>query len=93
MTDDDAEPMKIDCQKLLSVNLQNSTIAEGRGPGRMPMWHRNTSLKVLKIIFLLLYFINIIIINTFMYYLFRKVIEKFVEVYAEFGQLNLVSLL
>ncbi|KAF0772562.1 G patch domain-containing protein 2-like isoform X1 [Aphis craccivora] len=45
VTDDDAEPMKIDCQKLLSVNLQNSTLAEGRGPGRMPMWHRNTFLK------------------------------------------------
>jgi len=50
--------MKIDCQKLLSVNLQNSTLAEGRGPGRMPMWHRNTFLKVLKILlffFVILY--------------------------------------
>jgi len=26
ITDDDAEPMKIDCQRLLSVNLQNSTL-------------------------------------------------------------------
>jgi hypothetical protein len=44
--------MKIDCQKLLSVNLQNSSLAEGRGPGRMPMWHRNNFLKVIKIILL-----------------------------------------
>ena len=43
--------MKIDCQKLLPVNLQNSALGEGRGPGRMPMWHRNTFLKVLKNLF------------------------------------------
>lgn len=52
--------MKIDCQKLLSVNLQNSTLAEGRGPGRMPMWHRNTFLKVLKIIFFFCYTLSIL---------------------------------
>lgn len=40
ITDDDAEPMKIDCQKLLSVSLQNNILTEGRGPGRMPLWTR-----------------------------------------------------
>jgi len=40
ITDDDAEPMKLDCQKLLSVNLQNNVLSEGRGPGRMSLWTR-----------------------------------------------------
>lgn len=40
ITDDDTEPMKIDCQRLLSVSLQNGILAEGRGPGRMPLWTR-----------------------------------------------------
>ncbi|XP_025413118.1 G patch domain-containing protein 2-like isoform X3 [Sipha flava] len=40
VTDDDTEPMKIDCQRLLSVNLQNNVLTEGRGPGRMSFWTR-----------------------------------------------------
>lgn len=40
ITDDDTEPMKIDCQRLLSVSLQNNVLTEGRGPGRMPLWTR-----------------------------------------------------
>lgn len=40
VTDDDAEPMKIDCQKLLAIGLQNNVITEGRGPGRIPLWTR-----------------------------------------------------
>lgn len=41
MTDDDTEPMKLDCQRLLqSVSLQNNVLTEGRGPGRMPLWTR-----------------------------------------------------
>lgn len=44
VTDDDAEPMKIDCQRLLSVSLQNNVLTEGRGPGRMPLWTRKVFL-------------------------------------------------
>ncbi|XP_050441810.1 G patch domain-containing protein 2-like isoform X2 [Adelges cooleyi] len=41
ITDDDNEPLKIDCQKLLSISLQNSITNEGgRGPGRIPLWAR-----------------------------------------------------
>lgn len=40
MTDDDTEPMKIDCQRLLSVNLPSNVLTEGRGPGRMSLWSR-----------------------------------------------------
>lgn len=40
VTDDDTEPMKIDCQRLLPVGLQNNVLTEGRGPGRMPLWTR-----------------------------------------------------
>lgn len=45
ITDDDTEPMKIDCQRLLSaVSLQNGILAEGRGPGRMPLWSRKVNI-------------------------------------------------
>ncbi|XP_050522358.1 G patch domain-containing protein 2-like [Daktulosphaira vitifoliae] len=40
ITDDDTEPMKIDCQRLLSVSLQNNVMTDGRGPGRLPFWTR-----------------------------------------------------
>lgn len=40
ITDDDTEPMKIDCQGFLSVSLQNNDLTEGRGPGRLPLWTR-----------------------------------------------------
>jgi hypothetical protein len=36
--------MKIDCQRLLSVNLQNNVLTEGRGPGRMSFWTRKVYL-------------------------------------------------
>lgn len=76
--------MKIDCQRLLSVSLQNNVLSEGRGPGRMPLWTR----KVKCVYNIVIYIINIIFI-TFTY---RLVVEKFVEVYVEFDQLNLVFL-
>lgn len=73
--------MKIDCQRFLSISLQNNVLSEGRGPGRMPLWTRKV--KCVTIL------VSKIFFKIFMY---RLAIEKFVEVYVEFVQLNLVFL-
>lgn len=68
--------MKIDCQRLLSVSLQNGILAEGRGPGRMPLWSRKVYLV----------YSNFDNFSKLISYAFRLVIEKYVEAYVEFDQ-------